>query len=245
MIKFNKSIESLNIITKESTLKNESRKLKEHLYELFAQIGSALANPHRLELLDLLIQSPHTVEELAKLAQMSVANTSQHLQRLKQARLVLDERIGQNIRYCLSDPEVAALFIELRRVSEQQLAEVDQVLDRFRSHRYDFEPISVEEVRKGIDRDEIVLIDARPKDEYLAGHLPDAVSLPIDILTNRIDELPLGKLMVAYCRGPYCADADEALILLSAYGYPVKRLEEGIAEWRQAGLRLEKVDIEA
>ncbi len=227
-----------------STSKNETRQLKERLYELFSQIGSALANPHRLELLDLLIQAPRTVEELANLSQMSVANTSQHLQRLKQTRLVVDERDGQNIRYCLSDPEVAALFIELRRVAEQQLAEVELVLDRFRSHRYDFEPISVEEVRKGIDRDEIVLIDARPEDEYQAGHLPEAVSLPIDVLASRLDELPIGKLMVAYCRGPYCADADEALILLSAYGYPVKRLEEGIAEWRQAGYPLEKVKME-
>jgi rhodanese-related sulfurtransferase/DNA-binding MarR family transcriptional regulator len=223
------------------TSDNEPRELKERLYELFSQIGSALANPHRLELLDLLIQAPRTVEELADLAHMSVANTSQHLQRLKQARLVLDERNGQNIRYCLSDPEVAALFIELRRVAEQQLAEVELVLDRFRSHRYDFEPISVEEVRKGIDRNEIVLIDARPEDEYQAGHIPEAVSLPIDVLTRRLDELPIGKLMVAYCRGPYCVDADEALILLSAYGYPVKRLEEGVAEWRQAGYPLEKM----
>jgi rhodanese-related sulfurtransferase/DNA-binding transcriptional ArsR family regulator len=234
----------LGVEDKMSTTKNEPRQLKERLYELFSQIGSALANPHRLELLDLLIQAPHTVEELADLAHMSVANTSQHLQRLKQARLVLDERKGQNIRYCLSDPEVAALFIELRRVAEQQLAEVDLVLDRFRSHRYDFEPISAEEVRKGIDRNEIVLIDARPEGEYQAGHLPDAVSVPIDMLSNRIDELPKGKLMVAYCRGPYCADADEALILLSAYGYPVKRLEEGVAEWRQAGYLLEKADQE-
>jgi rhodanese-related sulfurtransferase/DNA-binding MarR family transcriptional regulator len=225
-----------------STSKSETRELKERLYALFSQIGSALANPHRLELLDLLIQAPHSVEELANLAQMSLANTSQHLQRLKQARLVLDERNGQNIRYCLADPEVAALFIELRRVAEQQLAEVELVLDRFRSHRYDFEPISVEEVKKGIALDEIVLIDARPEVEFHAGHLPDAVSLPIDTLTDRIDELPTGKTMVAYCRGPYCADADEALILLSAYGYPVKRLEEGVAEWQQAGYQLVKAE---
>lgn len=176
-----------------STSKNETRELKERLYELFSQIGSALANPHRLELLDLLIQAPRTVEELANLAHMSMSNTSQHLQRLKQARLVVDERNGQNIYYFLSDPEVAALFIELRRVAEQQLAEVELVLDRFHSHRFDFESISVEEVRKGIDRDEIVLIDARPESEYQAGHLPEAVSVPIDVLAGRLDELPIGK----------------------------------------------------
>ena len=218
---------------------DEARQLKEHLYLLFAQIGGALANPHRLELLDLLIQAPHTVEELAGLAHLSVANASQHLQRLKQARLVWDERNGQTVRYCLSDPEVATLYIELRRVAEQQLAEVEQVLDRFRSHRNDFAPISVEEVEEGIGRDEIVLIDARPADEYRAGHLPGAISLPVEALAQRIDELPPGKIMVAYCRGPYCADADEALLLLSAYGYPVRRLEEGVSEWRQAGRALE------
>jgi rhodanese-related sulfurtransferase/DNA-binding transcriptional ArsR family regulator len=218
-----------------STPKNESREQKERLYELFSQIGRALANPHRLELLELLIQAPRTVEDLAEQAHMSVANASQHLQRLKQAHLVLDERFGQNIRYCLADPGVAVLFIELRRVAERQLAEVGQVLDRFRSHRYDFEQISVEQMREGMDRDEIILIDARPDIEYQAGHLPGAVSLPIDVLAKRIDELPTGKIMVAYCRGPYCADADEALILLSAYGYLVKRMEEGVTEWQQAG----------
>ncbi|MHC1782594.1 MAG: ArsR/SmtB family transcription factor [Anaerolineaceae bacterium] len=223
--------------------KNESRAQKERLYELFSEIGSALTNPHRLELLDLLIQAPRTVQDLANLSNMSLANASQHLQRLKQAHLVLDERFGQNIRYCLADPGIALLFIELRRVAEHQLAEVGQVLDRFRSHHNDFEKVTIEQIREALKRDEIMLIDARPEIEYLAGHLPGAVSYPIDLLSRRIDELPPEKTMVAYCRGPYCADADEALILLSAYGYQVKRMEEGVTEWQQAGYPVEKKDM--
>jgi rhodanese-related sulfurtransferase len=220
---------------------NESRQHKERLYELFSQIGNALSNPHRLELLDLLVQAPRTVEELANLAHMSVANTSQHLQKLKQAHLVMDEREGQFIRYCLADPIIAQLWIDLRRVAERQLAEVERELDRYRPHRSDFEQISIQELRQGMSRNEIVLIDARPEAEFQAGHLPGAVSMPVDVLINRMEELPEGKTLVAYCRGPHCVYADEALMLLSARGYPVRRLEEGVAEWQQAGYLLEKV----
>jgi rhodanese-related sulfurtransferase len=224
--------------------KNGNREHKERLYELFSQIGSALANPHRLELLDLLVQAPRTVDELANLAQMSIANTSQHLQRLKQAHLVMDERNGQFVNYCLADPSVAQLWIELRRVAEIQLAEVERALDLYRSRRSEFERISMEELRERMSRNEILLIDARPEVEFQSGHLPGAVSLPIDALAGQLDELPNGKLIVAYCRGPYCAYADEALILLSAHGYPVKRLEEGVVEWQQAGYGLEKIELE-
>jgi rhodanese-related sulfurtransferase len=227
-----------------SPQKSKTREHKEHLYVLFSQIGSALANPHRLELIDLLVQAPRTVEELASLAHLSVANTSQHLQRLKRAHLVLDQRNGQFINYCLADPMIARLWIELRRVAERQLAEVEQELDRYRSHRSDFEHISVVELNEGLMRNEIILIDARPSVEFQAGHLPGAVSFPFETLAYHINELPDGKTLVTYCRGPYCVDADDALILLSAYGYPVKRLEEGIVEWQQAGYLLEKSEIE-
>lgn len=222
-----------------STQKSEAREHKEQLYQLFANIGNALSNPHRLELIDLLVQSPRTVEELACLAHMSIANTSQHLQRLKKARLVIDQRNGLYVKYCLADPEIARLWIELRRVAEIRFSEVEKELDLFRSHRSEFEKISIDEVSEGLGRNEIILIDARPEMEFQAGHLPGAVSYPVDTICYRIDEFPLGKTLVTYCRGPYCADADEALILLSAYGYPVKRLEEGVAEWHEAGYRLE------
>lgn len=223
-----------------SIQKSEARQHKERLYQLFANIGNALANPHRLELIDLLVQSPRTVEELAGLAHMSIANTSQHLQRLKKANLVIDRRDGLYARYCLADPEVARLWIELRRVAEMQFPEVEKELELFRSNRSDLEKITAAELNEGLRRDEIILIDARPEVEFHAGHLPGAVSYPVDTLCYRIDEIPLGKTLVTYCRGPYCAEADEALIILSAYGYPVKRLEEGVAEWQQAGYWLER-----
>lgn len=226
-----------------STPKSKTREHKEHLYELFSQISNALANPHRLELIDLLVQAPRMVDELANLAHMSIANTSQHLQRLKRAHLVISQRDGQCIYYCLADPMIAQLWIELRRVAERQLVEVEQELNRYRTHRLDFERISAAELTEGLSQNEIILIDARPAIEFQSGHLPGAVSFPIETLARRIDELPMGKTMVTYCRGPYCIDADEASILLSAHGYPVKRLEEGVAEWQQAGYHVEKAGM--
>lgn len=219
--------------------KSSTREYKEHLYELFAQISAALANSHRLELIDMLIQASHTVEELANLTQMSMANTSQHLQCLKRSRLVICRREGQAIIYSLADPMIARLWIELRRVAQNQLAEVDQVMDQYRAHRHDFEKISSAEVSEGLQNEQILLIDARPEDEYQAGHLPGAISLPVDTISRRINDLPMGKTVVTYCRGPICVDADDASVLLSAYGYPVKRLEDGVAEWQQAGFELE------
>jgi len=220
--------------------KSATRQHKEHLYELFAQISSALANPHRLELIDLLIQASRSVDDLAALAEMSVANTSQHLQILKRARLVICQREGQSIVYSLADPLIARLWIELRRVAQNQLIEVEQVMDRYRSHRHEFEKISSSEVNAGLQSDQILLIDARPEDEYKAGHLPGAISFPVETIARRINELPMGKTVVTYCRGPVCVDADDAAILLSAYGYPVKRLEDGVGEWQQAGFVVER-----
>ena len=217
----------------------EKRCHKELLYHLFTQVASAMANPHRLELLDLLVQAPRTVEELAKEAHMSVANTSQHLQRLKQGRLVLDEREGLYIRYRLADPAVARLWLELRAVAERQLAEVERALDAYRQRRHEFEQISADELRTRLRNGEVVLLDVRPRVEYKAGHLPGAVSIPINKLERRLSELPPDKTIVAYCRGPYCVYADDALEMLAEHGWAVARLEEGVAEWQQAGYMLE------
>jgi rhodanese-related sulfurtransferase len=218
---------------------SERRPHKEQLYQLFAQVASAMANPHRLELLDLLAQAPRTVEELASEAHLSVANASQHLQRLKQARLVIDERDGLYVRYRLADPAVARLWLQLRGVAEQQLAEVERVLDVYRYQRHEFERISADELRARLRRGEAVLLDVRPHQEYQAGHLPGAISVPLDELERRLSELPADKTVVAYCRGPYCIYADDALALLAAKGWDVARLEEGVVEWRQAGYPVE------
>jgi len=222
---------------------NESRHHKEQLYHLFARVASAMANPHRLELLDLLAQAPRTVEELASEAQMGMANTSQHLQRLKQSHLVVDTREGLYIRYRLADPAVARLWLELRGVAERQLAEVERTLDAYRARRHQFEKVSADELLKRMRKNEIALLDVRPQVEYQTSHLPGALSIPLDELERRLSELPPGKTIVAYCRGPYCVLADEALGLLTERGWKVARLEEGVGEWQAAGYLVER-DLE-
>lgn len=217
----------------------EKRKHKEQLYTLFARIGQAMGSPRRLELLDLLTQAPRTVEELTREAHLSVANASQHLQRLKQARLVVDQREGFHIRYRLADPAVVGLWLELRKVAERQLAEVKQALNAYRDQRHEFRPITAEELRERMRKGEVVLLDVRPRAEYESGHLPGAVSVPLNELESRLNDVPEGKTVVAYCRGPYCVYADQALELLQARGWKVARLEEGVVEWQLAGLQLE------
>jgi rhodanese-related sulfurtransferase len=170
---------------------------------------------------------------------MSVANTSQHLQKLKQAGLVADEREGLYIRYRLADPAVARLWLELRAVAQQRLAEVERALDAYRTRRHEFEQVSIEELQKRLRKKEAVLIDVRPAVEYEAGHLPGALGLPLDDLEERLNELPRDKTIVAYCRGPYCVYADDALARLAERGWDVARLEEGVAEWQQAGYSIE------
>jgi len=216
------------------------RQRKERVYRLFTRIASAMANPHRLELLDLLVQAPRTVEELARESGMSIANTSQHLQRLKQARLVMAKREGLYMRYRLADPAVARLWLELRAVGEQQLDEVEQALDAYRTRRHEFEKVSIDELRDRLQAGKAVLLDVRPDEEYLAGHLPQALSIPLDELEQRLNELPRHRTIVAYCRGPLCVLADDALALLSKQGRKVARLEEGVSEWEQAGWALER-----
>jgi rhodanese-related sulfurtransferase len=207
---------------------------KDVLYALFAEVGHAMANAHRLELLDLLMQAPRTVEELAGETHMSIANTSQHLQRLKQSRLVAATREGTYVRYRLADPGVASLWLQLRAVAESQIAEVEQTLDAYRTRRHEFERISAAELRARLHNGEVLLLDARPEVEYAAGHIPGAVSMPLDELEWRLDELPAGVPIVAYCRGPYCVMADEALALIASRGLQALRLEEGVAEWQEA-----------
>lgn len=220
------------------TANNSNRAEKERLYELFSKIGAALANQHRLELIDLLVQAPRTVEELAEQAHMSIPNTSQHLQRLKHSNLVLDRREGQNIRYHLADPSIIRLWLALRGVARKQLAEIDSALGRYRPMQGRYTQISAEELDQGLREKRVILIDVRPEIEYKAGHLPGAISAPIGNLDKAIKELPEGKTIVAYCRGPYCVLADQALERLADQGFPVARLEEGVAEWQEEGYPL-------
>ena len=211
---------------------------KQDLYRLFARIAAAMANPHRLELLDLLAQGPRTVEELGRESNLSIANASQHLQRLKRASLVIDERQGFYIRYRIADPLVTRLWLEIREVASQQLAEVNVTLDAYRARRHGFKRVSLADLRARLEKGSAVLLDVRPNAEYAAGHLPSAISIPLEELEQRVNELPHGRTIVAYCRGPYCVLADEAAEKLQRKGFRVARLEEGVHEWQQAGYPL-------
>jgi rhodanese-related sulfurtransferase len=211
------------------------RAFKDSLYEQFARIGRALANPHRLELLDLLAQGERTVEDLAREASLPVANASQHLQTLRAAQLVATRREGVYIYYRLADPRVFDLWQALRVLGETQLAEVDQLVRTFFHDRGQLEPMRVDELRRRLEVESVVVVDVRPRIEYQAGHIPGARSIPIDELVTRLDELPRDQTVVAYCRGPYCVFADEAVALLHQQGYTAYRLTEGLPDWRAQG----------
>jgi rhodanese-related sulfurtransferase/DNA-binding MarR family transcriptional regulator len=219
-----------------------NRPAKAALYEVVAQVAQAAANPHRLELLDLLVQAPRSVEQLAEASALSVANASQHLQRLKQAGLVASERRGTTIRYRIATIAVVRLWVELRTVAEQQLAEMDRALDAYRTQRHSFEQISADDLHQHLAMGDVLLLDVRPQLEYDASHLPGAIAIPIDELPDRLDELPTDKLIVTYCRGPLCVYADQALELITTSGRQGARLEEGVAEWQLTGYLLADSD---
>jgi rhodanese-related sulfurtransferase/predicted transcriptional regulator len=207
------------------------RPFKNRLYAEFARIGTALASDKRLELLDLLAQGPRYVDALAEQMEMSVANISQHLQVLRNARLVESEREGNRVLYRLTDESVLQLWLNLRSVAEHHLAEIPQLVRQFAIEGLDGE-VSRDEVQRLIGASDVVLIDVRPQLEYAHGHLPGAVSVPIDDLRGRLEELPRDRRIVAYCRGPYCLFADEAVALLRSHGYDAIRLEGGWPEWQ-------------
>lgn len=214
----------------------DARPLKDSLYEQFARIGKALSNPKRLELVDVLAQGERTVESLAREVDQSIANTSQHLQTLKAARLVEVRRDGLYAHYRLADEQVFALWQAMRELGASRLAEVDRVVETFLSEREALETIGAAELHDRLQRDEVVVLDVRPGQEYRAGHVAGAISLPSDELEERLAELPQDKPVVAYCRGPYCVFADEAVAMLRAHGVEAARLREGYPDWRAAGL---------
>jgi rhodanese-related sulfurtransferase len=213
-----------------------ARRFKDSVYEQFARVGKAVASPRRLELLDLLCQGPRTVEELARQAGQSLPNTSHHLQVLRAARLVEAEREGLFVTYRLADEEVCGFFGALRGLAESRLSEVDHVRREFLESRGAMEPIERAELLVRVARGEVTVLDVRPREEYRAGHIPGAVSVPLEELGGYLDQLPTDREVVAYCRGPYCVLALEAVDLLSDHGYRANRLEDGVAEWREAGL---------
>ena len=213
--------------------------LKASVYEQIARIGQAAASPSRLELLDLLSQGPRTVEALAQQTGQSVATTSHHLQVLRRARLVDAEKAGLYVTYSLADPQVDQFLLDLRRLAESRLAEIHHVTRQYLEARGALEPIDEEELLRRVRAGDVTLVDVRPHEEYVAGHLPGAISVPLSDLAKRAAELRKRRDIVAYCRGPYCVMALDAVDLLRRKGFRAHRLEHGVAEWRARGWRVE------
>lgn len=211
------------------------RAFKDRLYDQFARLGKALSNPHRLEILELLAQSERTVDSLATELGISLANASRHLQALRQAALVDSRKDGLFVHYRLAGPEVFDLSNVIRSVAERRLAELERLVNEHFGNRADAEAVPMAELLKRARSKQVVILDTRPAREYIAGHIPGALSIPVDDLQRRLKELTKGREYVAYCRGPYCIYADRAVEILRASGRRARRLIEGFPEWRSAG----------
>lgn len=215
------------------------REFKDRLFEQFARIGKALASPKRLEIVDLLAQGERTVEEIASETAMPVANASQHLQALKGVRMVESRREGLYAYYRLADEGVFRTWQAVRALGETRLAEVDRVVETYLKDRDTLEAVEATELMERLGDGSVVVLDVRPEEEYRAGHIPGALSVPVDALEAALQTLPRDKKVVAYCRGPYCVFSDEVVRALSARGYQASRLADGFPEWRAAGYPVE------
>jgi rhodanese-related sulfurtransferase/DNA-binding transcriptional ArsR family regulator len=214
----------------------DKRTFKSDLYQQFARVGKALASPHRIEMMELLAQRERTVESLAEELGQTMGNASAHLQVLREARLVEARKEGLYVHYRLADDAVLGLLQQIRKVAEARLAEVDRVVKAYFGDRSSMDAIGFDELRARLKTDGVILVDVRPAEEYEAGHIAGALSVPHDQLEKRLRELPKDKEIVAYCRGPYCVFADEAVGLLRSKRRKALRLEGGFPEWKDAGL---------
>ena len=215
------------------------REFKDQLFEQFARIGKSLSNGRRLEILELLAQGPRTVEELARETALSVANTSQHLQVLRRANLVTVKREGLFGNYKLASDDVLQMCISLRRLGERHLSDVQRLVETYLCARAKLEPISCQDLLRKLKEKSVFLLDVRPREEYEAGHIAGARSIPVSELKTRLNEVPRKREIVAYCRGPYCVFADEAVSILASRGYRAVRLGEGFPEWKTQRLSIE------
>ncbi|BCH35657.1 ArsR family transcriptional regulator [Mesorhizobium sp. L-8-10] len=212
---------------------------KQVLYEQFAQVGKAFGNAQRLELVEHLAQGARSVEALAAKLSLPVANVSQHLQAMRRAGLVTSERDGKFVNYRLADESVLAAFAALRAVAERHSAEVERVVRGYFDRRDDMEPVSRDELAARMDQGLVTVIDVRPPDEYALGHLPGAINVPLPDLEALADGFDEGREIVAYCRGPWCVMSFEAVARLRDRGFTARRLEDGLPEWKAAGLAVE------
>lgn len=216
-------------------MKNPNRAFKDAIYEQFARIGKAVSSPKRLELLDILCQGPRTVEVLAGETGLTIANASQHLQVLRAARVVETEKEGLHVTYRLADQTVCEFFHSMRVLAESRLAEVELIKRQFLEGREAMEPVNREALLGLVREGAVTVLDVRPPEEYNAGHMAGAISLPLKELQQRLSELPHDQEIVAYCRGPYCVLSVEAVEMLRAEGFKAVRIEEGIQDFRAMG----------
>jgi rhodanese-related sulfurtransferase len=216
-------------------MKNPNRAFKDAIYEQFSRIGKAVSSPKRLELLDLLCQGPRTVEVLARESGLTVANASQHLQVLRAARLVEADKEGLYVKYRLADQTVCEFFRSMRVLAESRLAEVEQIKRRFLEGKEGMEPVDRKALLELVREGAVTVLDVRPVEEYKAGHIPGAISIPLKELQLRLSDLSRDLEIVAYCRGPYCVLSIQAVEMLRARGFNAVRLEEGIQDLRALG----------
>lgn len=213
-----------------------SEHFKQDIYAQLARIGKALGHANRLELLEFVAQGPRSVEELAGLCKLSVANASKHLQEMRHAGLVRARKEGLRVYYEISGSDVVALVAGLRHVAEARLAEVDQLLRTYITARDDLEPVPAAELLRRAKDGLVTVLDVRPPEEYAAGHVPGAINIPLTELPTRLKKLPRGHEVIAYCRGPYCLLSVDAVVLLRSEGFTARRLADGYPEWAAAGL---------
>jgi rhodanese-related sulfurtransferase len=213
-----------------------NRKFRNDIYEQFTRIGKAISSPKRLELLDLLCQGERTVEALARAASLSVANTSQHLKKLQASRLIESEKSGSFVIYRVADKAVNAFFHAMRVLAEQRLAEIDQITQQFMQDKEGMEGVDRIELMQRVRAGEAIVLDVRPPEEFSAGHIEGAISIPLKKLGEHLSELSRDKEIVAYCRGPYCVMSIEAVKMLRAGGFRAARLEDDVYEWGVHGL---------
>jgi rhodanese-related sulfurtransferase len=218
---------------------NKNRRFKDAIYDQFARIGKAVSSPKRLELLDLLCQGPRTVDALAKESNLTLANASQHLQILRGAGLIEGHKDGLHLVNRIADGSVCEFVRSIRLLAEKQIADVERITARFLEGREPLEPVDRDQLIGRIHRGGATVIDVRPSEEFRAAHIPGAISVPLKDLDSRLAELPRDGEIVAYCRGPYCVLALQAVDMLRAYGYRAVRLEDGVQDWRARGFAVE------
>ncbi len=209
--------------------------MKDAVYTEIARIGQALSSPKRLALLELLCQSPRSVEELAREAGLTLANASQHLQVLRRTHLVKARKIGRTVIYRIAHPQVCAFFRMLRTLAEQHLPEIERIVRQFLKDRSELEPVDRDTLLQRVRNGEAIVIDVRPSREYRTAHVAGAISVPLDELERRLAELPRDREIVAYCRGPYCIMAVEAVRILRAHGFRAFRLAYDVHDWQALG----------